>query len=147
VGNNPVNHIDPTGHCIEDLCIGEAVFVAAVVVPAVEEYGPEVVAEGEQLLEEVGPLLEEGGTMLYRGALAAGNQLSDWAARKSDMGGLSLFDDVGTVFDKLPRSTEALMVSAEDINASGVLKVTFDGGDHWSVTPVAEGMSRWISEG
>jgi RHS repeat-associated protein len=29
VRNNPLRYIDPTGHCIEDLCIGEAILVYA----------------------------------------------------------------------------------------------------------------------
>jgi hypothetical protein len=61
VGNNPVNHIDPTGHCIEDLCIGEAIVVATLA----EEYGPELVAEGEELAlaaeEALAPVIEELG--------------------------------------------------------------------------------------
>lgn len=28
VNNNPINHIDPTGKCVEDLCIGEGILVA-----------------------------------------------------------------------------------------------------------------------
>ena len=48
VQNNPINHADPTGHCIEDACVLEAAFVFFVMIPLVTEATRETVAYLQQ---------------------------------------------------------------------------------------------------
>src|SRR5262249_52915546 len=50
--NNPVKNTDPTGHCIEDACIGEAALLAAAAAAA----EPEI----EEGVEAATPVLEAG---------------------------------------------------------------------------------------
>src|SRR5258706_3761352 len=53
--NNPARYNDPSGHCLEDLCIGEAILLALVV----EEVAPEIEAEVPIVEQEVTTFVEE----------------------------------------------------------------------------------------
>ena len=71
VGNNPVNYVDPSGHCIWDLCVAEGTAVylgAAALVGAAAAMTP----AGQELLGRAGEAFGE-----------AVDSVGDWAADKA----------------------------------------------------------------
>jgi len=70
---NPMKYNDPTGHCVEDLCIGEGALLAAGCVASglcekVAEAGSALLAEGSTLLTEGAALAVEAADALGLGA-------------------------------------------------------------------------------
>jgi len=62
--NNPVKNTDPTGHCIEDLCIGEAALLAAAAAaaePEIEQAAQEATPAVEAAAEKGSELLSQAG--------------------------------------------------------------------------------------
>ncbi|AXI04033.1 RHS repeat-associated core domain-containing protein [Aquirhabdus parva] len=59
-GNNPVNQVDPTGLCIEDACIGEAIVVA--------EAAPYVEAAALATYRYIAPEVASAGRYVYTAA-------------------------------------------------------------------------------
>jgi len=49
-GNNPITKSDPTGRCIEDLCIGEAIAISSLAAI----YAPQITAFAQSLLSPIG---------------------------------------------------------------------------------------------
>ena len=81
VNDSPIGHNDPTGHCIEDLCIGETALVIAagtVIVenaPEIEAAAEEAGPEAEQIISEAGPAIEKEAAQLSESAQPAIKQV------------------------------------------------------------------------
>jgi len=67
VRNNPLRYVDPDGHCIEDLCIGEAIAVTALATATVNYLNS---PQGQQ---SIAATLTLAGTALDKAADALGN--------------------------------------------------------------------------
>ena len=74
VGNNPVNYTDPTGHCIEDLCIGEGLLLYAAGTALVAALTPAI----ENAAQQLAPYVQEGLTAIGNWEHQAVDSLIAW---------------------------------------------------------------------
>ncbi len=74
-GNNPVQYSDPSGYCLEDLCIGEAALAAFIInaeAPEIEEELAPAVSRLSQILEAFGPRVIQFGQRAISQTFGAG---------------------------------------------------------------------------
>ncbi len=77
--DNPIRYNDPSGHCIEDLCIGEIFLAVAALVAAAPEIDDFVSTEGPEIEDTVSTTVENAGPAIEQ-AVAEGEQVTGQVA-------------------------------------------------------------------
>jgi RHS repeat-associated protein len=127
--NDPVSKTDPTGRCIEDFCIGEALVAAAALVET--PTGQELIENGEAevatLAARIEPAAEETFTAVSR--MARNSELGRLGERLAGIaqgiGKTAIESLTKTARNRVPDALDAIAKTLTEVkNVSGALRLT-----------------------